>query len=103
LLAIAAIISLMFFSIYVGAQFIPFGNLFGANTGAIIVLGAALVMLYALLGSFWSMGMTDLIQGPLMVSALVLIFGIIHTGGFEGVANNLRNFPGFLVGTTTPL
>ena len=110
LLAIAALISLVFFSIYVGAQFITFGKLFGyifnANMVAMVILGATLVMLYTTLGGFWAVGMTDLIQGLLMVSALVLvlIFGIVHAGGFAGVAENLRNFPRFtdFFGIATP-
>ncbi|GHV71071.1 sodium:proline symporter [Spirochaetia bacterium] len=110
LLAIAAIISLVFFSIYVGAQFITFGklfsNLFGANQVVMVILGAVLVMLYTLLGGFWAVGMTDLIQGLLMVTALVLVlaFGIVHAGGFAGVAENLKNFPHFLdfFGTAAP-
>jgi sodium/proline symporter len=102
LLAIAAIISLVFFSIYVGAQFITFGklfsNLFGANMVAMVILGAVLVLFYTLLGGFWAVGMTDLIQGLLMGAALVLVllFGLAYAGGFAGVANNLKNFPGFL-------
>ena len=110
LLAIAAIISLVFFSIYVGAQFITFGKLFSyifnANMVAMVILGAALVMLYTTLGGFWAVGMTDLIQGLLMVSALVLvmIFGIVHAGGFAGIAENLKNFPRFtdFFGIATP-
>jgi sodium/proline symporter len=110
LLAIAAVISLVFFSIYVGAQFITFGKLFSyifnANMVAMVVLGALLVMLYTTLGGFWAVGMTDLIQGLLMVSALVLvlIFGIVHAGGFAGIAENLRNFPRFtdFFGIATP-
>ncbi|GHV95462.1 sodium:proline symporter [Spirochaetia bacterium] len=110
LLAIAAIISLVFFSIYVGAQFITFGKLFSyifnANMVVMVVIGALLVLFYTLLGGFWAVGMTDLIQGLLMVSALVLvlIFGIVHAGGFAGVAENLRHFPRFIdfFGIATP-
>jgi sodium/proline symporter len=102
LLAVAAIISLVFFSIYVGAQFITFGklfsSLFGANMVAMVILGALLVLFYTMLGGFWAVGMTDLIQGLLMVAALVLVllFGLVHAGGFAGIAENLKNFPGFL-------
>ncbi|MDR0553340.1 MAG: sodium/proline symporter [Treponema sp.] len=102
LLAIAALISLVFFSIYVGAQFITFGKLFSylfnANMTAMVILGAALVMLYTTLGGFWAVGMTDLIQGLLMVGALILVvgFGVFHAGGVGGVLENLKSFPGFL-------
>jgi sodium/proline symporter len=110
LLAAAAIISLVFFSIYVGAQFITFGKLFGyifnANMVAMVILGALLVLFYTMLGGFWAVGMTDLIQGLLMVGALALVtvFGIVHAGGFAGVAENLRHFPRFtdFFGIATP-
>ena len=110
LLAIAAIISLLFFSIYVGAQFITFGKLFnhifGVNVGTMVIIGAFIVMFYTLLGGFWAVGMTDLIQGLLMVTALVFVFlfSFFHAGGFPGIAENLRNFPRFLdfFGIATP-
>ncbi|MDR3336277.1 MAG: sodium/proline symporter, partial [Treponema sp.] len=111
LLALAALISLTFFSIYVGAQFITFGKLFSyvfnANMVAMVILGAALVMLYTLLGGFMAVGMTDLIQGLLMIAALllVLVFSFFHAGGVGGIAANLANFPRFtdFFGIATPL
>ncbi|MDR1930202.1 MAG: sodium/proline symporter [Treponema sp.] len=101
LLTLAAIISLVFFSIYVGAQFITFGKLFyyvfHADMVAMVILGAVLVLFYTLLGGFMAVGMTDLIQGFLMVSALVLVLavGFFYAGGISGVAENLANFPRF--------
>jgi sodium/proline symporter len=107
LLAIAALISLVFFSIYVGAQFLTFGKLFSYIFNAnMVVLGAAIVMIYTLLGGFMAVGMTDLIQGLLMVSALVLVllFAFFHAGGVAGIAANLANFPRFtdFFGIATP-
>ncbi|MDR1445216.1 MAG: sodium/proline symporter [Treponema sp.] len=101
LLALAALISLLFFSIYVGAQFITFGKLFGyvfnADMVPMVILGAVLVLIYTLLGGFMAVGMTDLVQGFLMVGALVLVlvFGVINAGGAAGIARNLENFPRF--------
>jgi sodium/proline symporter len=101
LLALAALISLVFFSIYVGAQFITFGKLFSyifsADMVAMVILGALLVMLYTLLGGFMAVGMTDLIQGFLMVGALLLVlaFGFFNAGGIGGIAQNLAAFPRF--------
>jgi sodium/proline symporter len=111
LLTIAALISLVFFSIYVGAQFITFGKLFSyvfnANMISMVILGAALVLIYTLLGGFMAVGMTDLVQGFLMVGALilVLIFGFVNAGGVAGIARNLENFPRFtdFFGIATPL
>jgi sodium/proline symporter len=101
LLALGALISLLFFSIYVGAQFLTFGKLFGyifnANMLAMVILGAVLVLVYTLLGGFMAVGITDLIQGFLMAGALiaVLIFGFFKAGGIAGIARNLENFPRF--------
>ena len=111
LLALAALISLVFFSIYVGAQFITFGKLFSyifnANMAAMVILGASLVMLYTLLGGFMAVGMTDLIQGLLMVGALllVLVFAFFNAGGIPGIAENLAAFPRFtdFFGIATPV
>jgi sodium/proline symporter len=94
----------------VGAQFLTFGKLFSyifnANMIAMVILGAALVMLYTLLGGFWAVGMTDLIQGLLMICALVLvlIFSFFHAGGVSGIAENLTKFPRFtdFFGIATP-
>ena len=111
LLTLAAIISLVFFSIYVGAQFITFGKLFSyvfnANMVAMVILGAALVLFYTLLGGFMAVGMTDLIQGLLMVGALllVLVFAFFHAGDVSGIAKNLAAFPRFtdFFGIATPV
>jgi sodium/proline symporter len=50
--------------------------------------------------------MTDLIQGFLMIGALILVmvFGFVHAGGFAGVTENLKDFPRFLdiFGIATP-
>jgi sodium/proline symporter len=102
LLIIAAGISLLFFSIYVGAQFITFGkmfhNLFGMDMKIMVILSAAVVLFYTLFGGFWAVGVTDVMQGLLMVVILtmVMVFGVVYAGGVSGVAENLRNFPSFL-------
>jgi len=110
LLSIAALISLVFFSIYVGAQLITFGKLFsytfGFNMIAMVIIGAVVVLCYTLLGGFWAVGMTDLIQGLLMVAALVvvLIASFFAAGGISGIAANLAAFPRFtdFFGIATP-
>jgi sodium/proline symporter len=112
LLIIAAFISLVFFSFYVGAQFITFGKLFSYIFNAdnyymaMVILGAVLVMFYTLLGGFMAVGMTDLIQGLLMIFALVVVltFGFFHAGGFSVIAKNLETFPRFtdFFGIATP-
>jgi len=110
LLTIAAIISLLFFSMYVGAQFVTlsklFSYLFNINVAAMVILVAFITTFYTLLGGFRAVGITDVIQGLLMVFSLVLVlvFGFINAGGISGIEENLRNFPRFtdFFGIATP-
>ncbi|MDR0597590.1 MAG: sodium/proline symporter PutP [Treponema sp.] len=103
LMTIAAVMILVFFSIYTGSQFVTFGKLFGYVFGAenyyvvMVILGAALVMIYTLLGGFMAESTTDFIQAILMVCSLVLVlgFGFFHAGGFSGISENLSRFPRF--------
>jgi sodium/proline symporter len=91
---------------------VAFGKLFGYVFGAenyftaMVILGAVLVTLYTLLGGFLAESATDLIQGFLMIGALllVLVFGFVHAGGFGGITENLKDFPRFLdiFGIATP-
>jgi sodium/proline symporter len=102
LLAIAAAISLLFFSFYVGSQLLVvgklFNSLFGINMLLMVIIGAIVVLTYTLIGGFLAVAVTDLVQSLLMVGALVfvLIFGFFYAGGVSGIAENLRVFPGFL-------
>jgi sodium/proline symporter len=103
LMTIAAVMILVFFSIYAGSQFVTFGKLFGYvfgaenYYGAMVILGAVLVLVYTLLGGFLAESMTDLIQGLMMFFSIVVVlcFGFFHAGGFGGIAENLKNFPRF--------
>ncbi|MDR3301599.1 MAG: sodium/proline symporter [Spirochaetaceae bacterium] len=112
LLVISSIMIILFFSIYVGAQFVTFGKLFNSLFGVpeyytqIVIGGAALVFLYTLLGGFLGESFTDLVQGLLMIAAIVLVFvcGITAAGGFGAVRDKLSSFPRFLdiFGTAAP-
>ncbi|MDR2394751.1 MAG: sodium/proline symporter [Treponema sp.] len=103
LMTLAALIILVFFSIYAGAQFVTFGKLFGYVFGAeqyygvMVIFGAILVLAYTLLGGFLAESMTDLIQGMMMFGAIILVLavGFFHAGGFAGIAANLRDLPRF--------
>ncbi|MDR0375298.1 MAG: sodium/proline symporter PutP [Treponema sp.] len=109
---IAAIIILVFFSIYTASQFVAFGKLFTYvfktenYYSMIVVLGAVILLIYTLLGGFLAVCMTDLIQGILMSFSLlvVLAFGLAFSGGFSGVGERLGDIPRFLdvFGIATP-
>ena len=102
LLAVAALISLLFFSIYVGAQLIVvgrvFNHIFDLPITIMVIIGAVVVLSYTLIGGFLAVGITDVVQSLLMVTALtlVMIFGVVHVGGVAGVVENLQTFPRFL-------
>ncbi|MDR1215670.1 MAG: sodium/proline symporter [Treponema sp.] len=112
LMTIAAITILVFFSIYVGSQFVTFGKFFAFVFNAenyytaMVIFGAIVVLIYTLVGGFMAVCMTDLIQGILMFCALVvvLVCGFIFSGGFSGVSERLSDFPRFLdiFGIATP-
>jgi sodium/proline symporter len=101
---IAAITIIVFFSIYVGAQFVTFGKLFNYifnrqdYYNLMVILGAILVLLYTLLGGFLGESVTDTVQGILMMSVLVLVLGLglSHAGGISVIMENLRQFPRFM-------
>ncbi len=113
LMSIAAIVILVFFSIYVGAQFVTFGKLFGYVFGMekyytlMVVLGALFVLIYTLIGGFLAESTTDFIQGILMFFALIaiLVVGTIKVGGMGAIMDNLEKIPRFMdfFGVATPV
>lgn len=78
------------FSFYVAAQLQgagqTFNHAFGVDQQNSIVIGAAIVLIYTLLGGFWAVSMTDTIQGILMLLAAILlpIAAYIQFDGFSG-------------------
>jgi sodium/proline symporter len=113
LLLISSAVIIVFFSIYVGAQFVTFGKLFNYLFDApdyerhIIIAGAVLVFVYTLLGGFLGESFTDFVQGLLMISAIILVFvfGVSAAGGVAAVGAKLSQFPRFLdiFGVAEPL
>ena len=113
LMTIAAVVILLFFSIYVGAQFVTFGKLFGYVFGMkeyytlMVVIGALFVLIYTLIGGFLAESTTDFIQGILMFISLiaVLTVGTINAGGLSKILENLDKIPRFmdLFGIATPV
>lgn len=105
LMTIAALIILLFFSIYVGSCFVTcgklFSTLFGLDYATMMVLGALIVFLYTFVGGYLSVCTTDLIQGSIMICALVVVFcgSVAQAGGIENTVAYLQSIPGFLSGT----
>ncbi len=105
LMTIAAVITLLFFSIYTGSCFVTcgklFSTLFGLDYATMMVLGAIIVFLYTFVGGYLSVCTTDLIQGTLMFFALATVFigSVAQAGGIENTVAFLQSIPGFLSGT----
>lgn len=97
---VSMVIIIFFYTLYVAAQFVGGGKLLNAAFGLDPVWGliitAAVVMLYTLLGGFLAVVWTDVVQGIMMaVVALVLpIVGIIKLGGPDVLIENLHAIGG---------
>jgi len=101
---IASVLLILFFSIYVGSQFVTFGKLFGyvfgmeETYGRMVIFGALFVLLYTFIGGFLAETMSDFVQGTLMFAVLILVLtvGTVRAGGIGGVLENLKNIPNFM-------
>ncbi len=66
-----------FFAFYVSAQFHASGkiinSIFGLNEIFGITIGAVIIVLYTLMGGFFAVAWTDLIQGIIMICTLVIL------------------------------
>ncbi len=75
------------FTFYIAAQFqaagSTFSSAFGIEPAAAIVLGAAIVLAYVMLGGFWAASITDGLQGILMAMSAILlpIIALFSVGG----------------------
>ncbi len=96
-------IILVFMVAYVSAQFVAGGKSFGATfdvdpTNGVLIT-AAIVLFYTVLGGFLAVSLTDTIQAVFMIVALVGLPAIAITrgGGIEAIINELGAFdPTFL-------
>ena len=102
LLGIAAIIILIFFIPYTASGFAAIGKLFNSlfdfDYVTTMAVGAAVVILYTIMGGFLAVSTTDLIQSIVMSFALVVVlaFGINMAGGWDAVVDNAKAIPGYL-------
>ncbi|MDR0885036.1 MAG: sodium/proline symporter PutP [Clostridiales Family XIII bacterium] len=101
LLVLAAMMIVIFFTVYSASCFVTAGKLFNAvfgfNYQLMVFFGAFIVVAYTLMGGFLAESVSDFVQGIVMIIALVavLIGGIIHAGGIGAVLDNIKNIPGF--------
>lgn len=92
LAAFVIVISLIF---YVAAQFQGSGQTFSVtfnmSADTSIAMGAAIILLYTILGGFWAVSVTDTLQGLLMMIAAVLlpVTAIVSLGGLGAFIDSL--------------
>mgnify|MGYP004557546071 CR=1 FL=1 len=102
LTAVAAVVIVIFFIPYTASGFSAcgklFNTLFGMNYMVAVVLSAAVIILYCVLGGFLAVSTTDLLQSITMTIALVVVvaFGTSVAGGFDVVISNAKELPGYL-------
>ncbi len=94
---VATVVIVFFFTSYVAAQFLAAGKVLNASFGISqfwgMVLGAAIILFYTIMGGFFAVAWTDLFQGILMVVTLVLLptIAFIDIGGFDALAAKLHS------------
>lgn len=90
---ISAIIILIFFAIYASSGLVATGLLFESTFGIkyqiSVIIGGCIIIAYTFLGGFLAVCWTDLLQGALMVFAIVIVPAMTyHTAGrFEAIEN----------------
>ena len=95
-IAVLATVLIVFcFVFYIAAQFDAaakaFADQFGLSTTESVLIGAGIVIAYSLLGGFWAVSVTDMLQGMVMVSVAIglPLAAVIAAGGPGPVAASL--------------
>jgi sodium/proline symporter len=97
IVVVTSLIVVLSFTFYVAAQFQGAGNSFAStfdlSMNQSILIGAAIIMIYTMLGGFWAVSVTDTVQGLLMaVTALLLpVAAAVALGGIGGFLEGLRS------------
>ena len=100
--AIAAVVIIIFFVPYLASGFSAcgklFASLFGVEYIAAMLISAAVIVIYTVMGGFLAASFTDLIQSIIMTVALVVVlgFGVVTAGGMDAVLDNARSMAGYL-------
>ncbi len=110
IMTLSALFILIFFTAYAASCFITcgklFSTLFGFDYKLMMLIGAAFVLLYTILGGFLAESASDFMQAIVMIIALavIVIIGVVKAGGMGAVIDNAQSIPGFLefFGMATP-
>lgn len=94
---ICAAMILFCFVFYISSQFQAAGNalteIFDLSLAKSVILGAAVIVIYCLLGGFWAASVTDAFQALVMMTACVIVplAAVSAAGGFGEVMAVLRS------------
>ena len=98
----AALVIIIFFIPYAASGFSAcgklFSTLFGMDYLTAMLISAAVIVIYTVMGGFLAASFTDLIQSIIMTVALVVVlgFGVTQAGGVEAVLDNARSLTDYL-------
>lgn len=101
LMAIAAVMIIIFFVPYTASGFSAcgklFGTLFGVDYHIAMIVSAIIIVGYTSLGGFTAASITDFVQSIIMTIALiiVLVFGVKQAGGMDIVIENAKSLSGY--------
>ena len=107
LMALSALIIIIFFVPYTASGFAAcgklFGTIFGVDYHVAMVISAIVIVGYTCVGGFLAASTSDLIQSIIMTIALFVVFGfgIANAGGIDAVIKNAQALPGYLSLTET--
>ncbi len=97
---LVVVIIALFMIAYVSAQLVAGGKAFSATFGiadsSALLITAAVVVVYVILGGFLAVSLIDTIQAFLIMAALIIVpvIGILDIGGFGEFWRLLREFEG---------
>ena len=97
ILVFASFIIVFSFSFHIASQFqgagTTFASNFDMNASSAIMLGGTIILIYAILGGFWAVSITDTLQGMLMVATSIILpmTALFAVGGFPGLWDALPN------------
>lgn len=104
---IAAVVIIIFFVPYTASGFVAcgklFNSLFGVDYMMAMIICAAIIIMYTMLGGFLAASTSDFIQSIVMTVALIIVlcYGVVHAGGFGAVMENAKSLPGYFSMTQT--
>ncbi|MFK8013869.1 MAG: sodium/proline symporter [Gammaproteobacteria bacterium] len=93
---LASVMILFCFVFYIAAQFAAAATAFTSNFDLsfqhAVLIGATIIVIYCLLGGFWAVSVTDMLQGVVMVAAAIIVpfAALRHAGGFDGIVQGLQ-------------